>query len=124
MTFFKKPIAYLERQDFTDDRLTLAKRKPIFVMFMMNRCVHCVNAKPEFQRLADRRNITCMVVQVDGVRSSERAIGDIISTIYPDFRGFPSYALFVPPDGRIVPYNGSRDADSMERFVMNNISRR
>lgn len=121
----KRPIAYLERTDFTDDGRLVERlnREPAFVMFQTSRCGHCSAAKPEFQRLADRGVVRCFTAQLDGERASERAIGDIVRTVYPGFRGYPSYALY-PGYGRpMTPYDGPRDADSMQRFVTASISR-
>ena len=110
---------YLERSDFLDNGAMHPRllSSPVFVIFQRESCFHCKIAKPAFQELANDGIIRCMTVQTDGERQSERDIGRILTTIYPDFPGYPSYMLFMP-DGRRIPYNGKRDKASMRQFVL------
>ena len=111
----------MERHDFTNDGNLVARlcHTPTFVMFQANGCIHCNTAKPAFQQLAATGIVRCMTVQADGDLPSEREIVKIIDKIYPGFRGYPSYMLFV--NGRKIPYTGSRDVSSMYSFVLNYI---
>jgi thiol-disulfide isomerase/thioredoxin len=120
----RKPIAYLEKRDFvttiTDgvmdaNLVTSLRSSPVFVMFQSSMCHHCTMAKPAFQQLADLGIVQCMTVQADGERQSERDIVPILNAIYPNFKGYPSFMLFVR--GQKIPYTGSRDVTSMKNFV-------
>jgi len=121
MKMLKDPIMYLERPDFTDDGnlVPALRRTPIFVMIQANFCGHCQSAKPAFQRLAEQGLVTCMTIQGDGERQSERNIVPLLSKIYPGFQGYPSYILFV--GGRKIPYKGGRDLISMRKFVVESL---
>lgn len=115
----RSPIMYLERSDFLDngnmDPNLLSS--PVFVLFQADYCGHCKSAKPSFQELANEGIVRCMTVQGDGERPSERAIVPLLNKIYPGFRGYPSYMLFMP-DGRKIPYNGKRDTMALRQFVL------
>ena len=115
------PIQYLERSDFTSsgDLVPSLQKKPIFVMFQADGCFHCTNSKPDFQRLADSKFITCMTIQGDGTTPGEQALKPLIPKIYPGIVGYPSYMLF--SKGRKIPYTGGRDMGSMKRFIQANI---
>lgn len=120
---FKSPIVYLERQDFTATGNLVAGlvRKPAFVMIQSNACGHCTAAKPAFQQLAASADgFNCMTIQADGERQSERDLVPMLPTIYPNFRGYPSYILFRKNKPRVA-YTGPRDAASMHQFVQNHI---
>lgn len=118
----RSPVMYLERQDFMADGSLSPQllNEPTLVMFQADYCGHCKSAKPEFQALANEGVVRCMTVQGDGQRKSERDIVPILSTIYPGFRGYPSYMLFMP-DGRRIPHMGRRDARALKQFVMSHI---
>lgn len=115
---------YLEKDDFSPngDLDYAIDNEPVFVMFQATGCGHCTSAKPSFQQLADERIVKCMTVHADGERPTERAITQIIDKIYPGFRGYPSYMLFMP-SGEKIPYNGGRDKQAMKRFLESVISR-
>jgi thiol-disulfide isomerase/thioredoxin len=112
------PIAYLEKSDFSKDGNLLPSvtmGKPVLVMFQANYCGHCTSAKPEFQKLANSKFVNCMTIQGDG-QKSERDIMSMIDKIYPGFRGYPSYLLFI--NNTRIPYDGrNRSADALRRFV-------
>lgn len=117
---FVRPIAYLERSDFTSDgnlSKTLTGGNPVLVMVQSNKCGHCIRAKPEFQALADSGEVLCATISTDGDKPTERAIMPFMSTIYPDFQGVPTYILFLD-DGSRIPYmSGDRSANSLLKFV-------
>ncbi len=111
------PVAYLEKTDFTSsgeiiDRL---KRKPIFVMIQSTACGHCRVAKPAFQALANDGIISCLTIQADGQRQSERDLAPLLTMIYPGFNGFPSYMLFI--NDKKIPYVGGRSYMEMKEFI-------
>jgi hypothetical protein len=119
--YLERPVAYLERSDFTTDG-NLSKplqRSPVFVMFHSNSCGYCTTAKPAFQALANEGIVQCMAVQGDGERETERSIVPLLPKIFENspggFRGYPSYMLFV--DGKRVPYVGARDKTAMKNFI-------
>lgn len=112
------PVAYLEKSDFTQsgELNPKLKSKPIFVMIQADYCGHCRSSKPAFQMLANEGLITCMTIQADGQRQSERDLVPMLDVIYPgDFRGFPSYLLFI--NNKKVAYTGGRTYAEMKQFV-------
>lgn len=119
MEHFKRPVKYLIESDFyaNGDIVSELDRKPLFVMIFASGCVHCKNAKTDFQRLANSRVVETAVIQADGTYPGERELARRIEKIYPNFRGFPSYMLFYR--GMKYPYDGGRDYASMRYFVTN-----
>lgn len=117
----KSPVMYLERSDFSSegDMNSDLLSSPVFVMFQSDYCGHCQTAKPAFQELANEGIVRCMTVQGDGERQSERDIVPLLNKIYPGFRGYPSYMLFLP-SGQKIPYSGKRDLMSLRQFVLSN----
>jgi thiol-disulfide isomerase/thioredoxin len=97
--YFDKPIAYLEDQDFDKKGnlvVNIPSNMPVVVMLQSSWCTHCKTAKPEFQSFANatKGRVFCATVQVDGERESEKALGERIKIIKPNFRGFPDYLLY------------------------------
>ena len=102
-------VGYLENKDINENGRILMnkitsknnsfgfkknKHKKILVMVQANFCGHCTNAKPDFQKLAYKDNdVFCATIHGDSDNSSEKHLTDRIRKIYPDFRGFPHYAL-------------------------------
>lgn len=117
---FTPPVAYLLRSDFTSDGNLVASlaRKPVFVMIQTNGCGHCVRAKPAFQQLANEGAVTAMTIDGGSSNPAEKPLKDMLDVIYPNFRGFPSYMMFV--NGKRIPYTGDRSLASMRQFVANN----
>lgn len=125
-TDLKYPVAYLENHDFDSAGNLVGiefKGKPVMVLLQSSTCGHCTNAKPAFQEFANNvfGNIIAATIQSDGERSSEVELDKRMrNDIYPGhFVGYPSYML-ITADGRRLAYNGSRDARSLESFVMDN----
>jgi len=70
------------------------KHKKILVMVQANFCGHCTNAKPDFQNFADIDNdVFCTTIEGDSNKEKEKGLSDRLKSVYPDFRGFPHYAL-------------------------------
>jgi len=103
MTTLVKPIAYLEDMDFdSSGNLTnkdIPKDIPVVIMLQTSWCPHCTNAKPAFQKFAEKHQgkVFCATIQADGDRESEKKLGKaerIKNGIKPNFRGFPDYVLY------------------------------
>ena len=98
--YLDKPIAYLEDQDFDEEGNLVAENIPsgipVIVMVQSSWCTQCTSAKTEFQSFADATvgRVFCATIQVDGDRSSEKALGKRIKTLKPKLRGFPDYLLY------------------------------
>lgn len=124
MQHFRRPIAYLERSDFSDngDLIGVAGGKPVFVMIQGSYCGACTQAKPAFQQLANEGAITCMTIQLDGERQSEKDIQGVLNNIYPNLMGVPSYILYVDSSTKI-PYTGGRSVEEMKQFVQQTLDK-
>lgn len=98
--YLDKPVAYLEDQDFDKEGNLVAQNIPsgipVVIMLQSSWCPHCTSAKVDFQSFANATvgRVFCATVQVDGDRSSEKALGTRIKTIKPGLRGFPEYLLY------------------------------
>ena len=98
--YLDKPVAYLEDQDFDKKGNLITEGipsgMPVVIMLQSSWCQHCTSAKPEFQAFAEATDghVFCATIQVDGARSSEKALGKRIKTLKPGFRGFPDYILY------------------------------
>ncbi|KAJ8737780.1 hypothetical protein PYW08_000375 [Mythimna loreyi] len=89
----------------------ISAANPTFVMFYASWCGHCVEAKPEFSRTADRLVQKDSKVKLYAVDASENAkVADIagIQTL-PTFKLYVSGAL-------VADYTGPRTADEMFEF--------
>jgi thiol-disulfide isomerase/thioredoxin len=117
-----RPIGYLERYDFSDNGELLGSLngKPVFIMIQGSYCGACSHAKPAFQRLANEGIVTCMTIQLDGVRQSEQDIKNILNFIYPSLEGVPSYILYLG-NNRRIPYTGGRSTEEMRSFVQQHL---
>jgi len=117
-----RPIAYLERVDFTDHGdLGAAGSKPVFIMIQGSYCGACTSAKPVFQQLANEGLVTCMTIQVDGEREGEKELQTILNNIYPNLSTIPNYILYVDRN-RKIPYTGrANDINDMRQFIKGHI---
>jgi thiol-disulfide isomerase/thioredoxin len=123
---FKFPVAYLELTDFDPASGMLVgeefDKKYTLVMIQANYCGACTVSKPEFQKLADQKNLPFILatVQLDGEKESERQVASILDKIYPNLSGIPSYILF--GNNKKIKYTGtSRTAEDLYKFVKKNI---
>lgn len=118
---FKKPIAYLEDQDFDKNGKLInpiPNNIPVVIMLQASWCPHCTVAKPAFQQFADKNKgkVFCATIQSDGERDSERNLGKRINMLKANFQGFPDYLLYI--GGNVVDKEvEGRDVVSLERFV-------
>lgn len=120
--YLNKPVAYLEDGDFDSQGNLIAnghpKDVPTVVMIQTSWCPHCTNAKPDFQKFAEKYEgkIFCATIQADGERESEKALGKRLTLIKPDFRGFPDYVLIV--NGKAVQKSiQGRSVVDLEKFA-------
>ncbi len=119
MADLKHPIGYLERTDFSDtgDLIGQLGGKPVLVMIQTGYCGGCKVAKPDFQKVANDGAITCMTIQLDGDRQSEKDIQEVINNIYPNLETVPNYVLYVNGNQKI-PYKGDdRSFSSLKQFI-------
>jgi thiol-disulfide isomerase/thioredoxin len=120
MNDLKHPVGYLERSDFSEsgDLIGQLGGKPVFIMIQNGRCGGCIAAKPDFQQLANDGTITCMTIQLDGDRQTEKDIqsSGLINNIYPNLSTVPNYILYVDGNQKI-PYHGDRSFSSLKQFV-------
>jgi len=120
MDDFVKPIGYLESSDFTDSGSLVGKLEniPVFIMIQGSYCGGCKTAKPDFQRLANEGIVTCMTIQLDGERESERNLQSSgkLDKIYPGLETVPSFVLI--KGNKRIPYtNSSRSYVALKQFV-------
>lgn len=127
-------VGYLENQDIDNEgnikmnKITSKnnsfgfkknKHKKILVMVQANFCGHCTNAKPAFQKLAYENNdIFCATIHGDSNNESEKKLKDRIGEIYPDFVGFPHYALH-DENGKRIRQNvkHGREYEDLKKFA-------
>ena len=116
---FKKPVAYLENQDFDEKgNLLLSINVPVVIMLQASWCPHCSTAKPAFQQFADEveGKVFCATIQADGERNSEKELGKRVSVLKKGFRGFPDYLLYI--NGKAVNKEiTGRDVESLKKFA-------
>lgn len=118
---FSKPVGYLEYNDFSEGNLRLKEKNNtmfpgIFVLIQGSYCGACNKAKPEFQKLANEGVVTCMTIQLDGEKQSEKDIGKILDDIYPNMKGVPSYIYFKDASSKLF-YEGDRTFQDMKKFI-------
>jgi len=121
MANLKHPIGYLEKTDFSESGNLVGQLggKPVFIMIQGSYCGACTAAKPDFQKLANEGAVTCMTIQLDGDRQSEKDIqlSGLINNIYPNLETVPNYILYVNGNKKI-PYNvGDRSFAALKQFV-------
>jgi len=116
--YFLPPVIYLEFKDFTNSGdLKHLKDKTCIIMVQASFCGHCIDAKPHFQKFAEKnKNVGCLTIQGDGDSKDEKKMVDLITQIKPSFQGFPDYLLY--KNGKLVDkeING-RTESSLEEFI-------
>ncbi len=120
MATLKHPVGYLEKTDFSDSGELIGQLhdKPIFIMIQGDYCGGCTASKPDFQELANDGQITCMTIQLDGERQSERDIqsSGVLDNIYPNLDTIPSYVLLIK--NQRIPYVGQdRSFTALKQFI-------
>lgn len=120
---FNENVLYLEDGDFdqlgtlSDDVITVANGKPVFIMIQGSFCSWTQKAKPIFQSHANNTNqsVQHATILIDG-NPSEQALGKRISKFIKGFGGVPTFALFV--NGRyLATFNGPRTEEGFNNFL-------
>jgi thiol-disulfide isomerase/thioredoxin len=132
--FFELPVYYLERSDFDDNGNLIVpelRNKKVIIMIQANYCGHCTNAKSDFLKAAKhmeqlgknggtsyKNGVVFATIQADGEGRGEKAFGDFLGRIKPNFVGFPDYVLYV--NGKRLQDNGppGRDFNNLINYVM------
>ena len=122
MSSFNKLIGYLEDHDFDSKGNMVIPDIPmdalIVIMVQASWCPHCLAAKPEFQKFAEKHKgkVICLTIQADGDRESEKKLGNRINILNPRFRGFPDYMLF--KSGKLIEREiKGRTVEHLEEFA-------
>lgn len=90
-------------------------------MVQANKCGHCSNAKPAFQKFAEKnRDVACLTIQCNMGNSTEeeKKLLNIVLELKPDFQGFPDYMKFVGGKYTHEEISG-RDEKALQKFVLN-----
>ena len=117
MLYFTRPVVYFEESDFDENgQLIDLSDQIVFILLQSLKCYHCTNAKPAFQKFAEKYDgkIICGTIQIDSPRMTPSFLKKVES-IYPNLVGFPSYILY--NKGKKIIYDGDRSVDNMERFM-------
>ncbi len=117
-------IPHLEDSDFDKDgRLLRFRGKYVVVMVFATWCGPCKAYKPHHSKLhqmhKDDDNVVIAVINGSGKTSldSEQNLMKRIDTIIPDFKGFPTIALF-GPDGKFIgTHEGKRTTEDVKATI-------
>jgi len=125
MSYLNKPVAYLTNDDFDAEgnivNNQIPKDQPVLIMIQGNFCGYCTQAKPAFQKLAEKYvgKIFCATIQGDGKEKGEAELSKRLNSVLPGFRGFPEYVLY-KNGKRVKKHEGGRTMEELESFVLNN----
>ena len=125
MKYLNKPVAYLQDFDFDKNGKLINKNiptdKPVIIMIQGNFCGYCTQAKPAFQKLAEKHigQIFCATIQGDGNEKGESDLAKRLNSVLPGFRGFPEYVMY-KNGKRVKKHEGGRTMEALESFVLNN----
>ena len=120
------PVWHLQNSDFGPsgniiENKQLDKNKATIIFVQMERCGHCVKAKPEFQRFADKNSdkynmCTISCHGADDPQPGEKELCARVDKLIPNFAGYPTIIAF--KNGRYYSTNNiGRDVSSMEQFA-------
>ena len=120
-------VGYLTRSDFNDEGdiinpKILKMGKPTLVMMQAGFCGHCVRAKPDFQKFADKAKASkkafAATISADATEPGEAELKSLYGKIDKSgFRGFPTYVKFDKNGKYVATHEGGRDADSLYTFA-------
>jgi thiol-disulfide isomerase/thioredoxin len=82
------------------------------VMYGVDWCPHCVNAKPEFEKLGATQTIDGKLVEFAIVNPEK----DKAAAEGKEIKGYPTIHLY-KPDGSVEEYEGPRTHDAMLQFL-------
>lgn len=106
-------------QNLTDNQ-TIDNELPQYKLynFYSPHCTHCVQFKPEWanveNRLASIKNL--QLISVDGTNPDNDKL-----MFYFNIEGYPTVILTTPDNGNLL-YNGNRNADDIENFVLSSMN--
>ena len=113
---------YLEDFDFKGKTLIASQGNNDVSMIMIysSGCPHCINAIPEYDKLAKKmkrdKGVKIYAIQADGERDSEKKLGAKVRDIVPGFKGYPTFVVF--KNGSYVKsFEGARTAENFEKFI-------
>ena len=114
-------IAFLQNDAFdeTGKLLVNSGGKPVFVVVKASWCGHCKTSSPEVQKFADSSSDKVLVACIregDGQTPSEKTLMTRIKKIFPDFRGFPHFGLFLN-GSRVDASPTARTSDAFKSFT-------
>lgn len=111
-------VLYLEGQDIKDDGSLMphvGKGKPVLLMVQANYCGHCVNAKPEFQKMVSAlSNVVIATIQSDGDENDKLASKKLGSK---KGQGVPCYMGFDKNGNHVRNHQGGRDVAALSIFA-------
>lgn len=84
-----------------------------FIMYYADWCPHCQHAKPLFKAFMKDGYISVNDKRVNVKMIEEKEIDKANA---PDIKGYPTF-LYSDPAGKIVEYNGPRDANGFLQFL-------
>ena len=94
-------------------------KRPIFVKFYMDGCLHCENMKPAWNELENdlinnyEGDFTIMAVNAN-------ALNQLKSPIIENVEGFPTIFMVNKDGSKGIDYNGDRSKTDMLNFVLSN----
>lgn len=123
-------LLFLEDFDFTEDGKLIPlpedKGKVGLIFVYATWCPNCTPCKSEFASLKDKINKkTTQLYVINGsgssgdepTRKSEQALLKKLKTIFPEFRGFPSF-LVVDRSGKVIKkHEGERTAEALLKTI-------
>lgn len=122
MKYLDLPVTYLEADEFKENGELnipdLPKSIPVIVLVQAKWCGHCETAKNAFQEFANKNHAKAIAttIEVDGDRPGEKALATKLQQLFPGFKGFPHYALFI--DGKPIQKEiKSRSLQGIEEFA-------
>ena len=122
--YLNYPIAYLVDKDFNDNgnliNDKIPKDKPVLIMIQANFCDYCTIAKHDFQKFAEKNKnkVFSATIQGDGTEQGEKELSAKLSTLFPDFKGFPEYVKY-KNEKFISIHKGGRKLKDLEDFIFN-----
>jgi len=113
------PVVYLDGSDFdigtSSLTITEAMEKPVVVFVHSESCIHCANAKPEYQKFAQQYEGSVIVAAVD---INDARGKEFLTKMGYTISGVPDYLKFVR--GKWVDEKPQgRNLNSLIQFAFN-----
>ena len=96
----------------------VSQDKEVFVFIHMENCIHCINTKPEWEKIENKikdkykNNDNLVVVDVD-----QLLLEKMESLKNKKIEGFPTILYITSKGGTIEDYNGDRKVESFEKWI-------